>query len=107
MLKIKVVKSTYKIEMEEHAEYAEKGKDIVCAAASILLYTLADTIDRSEKMLWNKPRIRIDEQKVKAFVQCVPKPEYEGNIALIYQTVLNGLQLLAAEYPENVSMKIV
>lgn len=109
MLKIKVVISTHKIEMEGHAEYAEKGKDIVCAAASMLMYTLADTIQKYEETLWSKPKIQIDESdgKIKTKIQCVPKPEFKGNIDIVYQTVLYGLQLLAEGYPDNVQLRII
>lgn len=109
MLKIKVVTSTHKIVMEGHADYAEKGKDIVCSAASILLYTLADTLSKYKAILWEKPKIHIDDENgnIKALLQCVPKPEYKGNIDIVYQTVLNGLQLLAEGYPDNVQLKII
>ncbi len=32
--------------MSGHAGYAEEGSDIICAAASILVYTLANSLER-------------------------------------------------------------
>ena len=104
MIKIKVNSCTYKIQMSGHAEYAEQGKDIVCSAASILLYTLADTVIKNEEMLIHEPRIKIEAENV-CYVQCIPKPEYRANISTIYQTILNGFELLQEGYPDNLKIE--
>lgn len=45
MLKVKVDIKNYTVTMRGHADFAENGKDIVCAGASTLLYTLANTLE--------------------------------------------------------------
>lgn len=109
MINIEIIKSSHKIKITGHAYYAEKGKDIVCAAVSMLMYTLAESIKRNEFMLLCKPRIKVqeDEESINAYVQCIPKRQYEANIETIYQTILNGLELLAEGYPENVQIKVI
>ena len=41
---IKIQRSKWRITIEGHAKYAEEGKDIVCAAVSILSWTLIKSL---------------------------------------------------------------
>lgn len=72
---------------EGHAGYAEKGKDIVCAAVSVLMQTLAYSVDAC----------LMDDGNglaVQAHQSC-------DNMAK-FELVTDGLILLAKQYPENV-----
>ena len=63
MLNVEMKKcgSTYVLHMEGHAGQADVGHDIVCAAASILCYTAAQTaLDLYEQgKLRKKPRVEV------------------------------------------------
>ena len=72
---------------EGHAGYAEKGKDIVCAAVSALLQALAYSVGNGVIDGGNT-------LTVQAAQSC-------DNMAK-FELVLDGLQLLAEQYPENV-----
>lgn len=72
---------------EGHAGYAEKGKDIVCAAVSVLMQTLACSVGTC---MGNDG---------KGFSVVCKKSN--GNIAK-FEFVTDGLVLLQREYPENV-----
>lgn len=105
MIEIKVDMKKYKVEITGHANYDEKGKDIVCAGVSTLFFTLYNTLaDVNEQML-NDLTPKYDEESGMGSVECVPKKEYRGNIQLIYMTVLTGLQLMADNYPDYVCVK--
>jgi uncharacterized protein YsxB (DUF464 family) len=41
------------------------------------------------------------------YIKCRPKKEFQGNIALIYWTVLNGIGLLAEEYSEYITFRVI
>lgn len=80
------------LEMKGHAEAGAYGEDTVCAAASMLMYTL---------------RARQQEMDAHPFSCCMN----EGGFALLkvpkrmtetYETVISGLKLLSKEYPKNV-----
>lgn len=101
MIKITFKPKTLELELTGHAEHGNKGEDIVCSAISILFYTLGESLIQSEEMLKKDPVICIKDGD--GFISCDPKEEYEGNIARTYWTVLNGLQLVADNYPENVT----
>ena len=72
---------------EGHAGYAEKGKDIVCAAVSALLQALAYSVGNGVIDGGNT-------LTVQAAQSC-------DNMAK-FELVMDGLQLLAEQYPENV-----
>lgn len=72
---------------EGHAGYAEKGKDIVCAAVSVLMQTLACSVGTC---MGNDG---------KGFSAVCKKSN--DNIAK-FELVTDGLALLQREYPENV-----
>ena len=104
MVNIKFDPKNYELEITGHAGQAEKGEDIICSAVSMLFYTLADSLNKSEGMLKKHPVIKMDDGN--GYIKCRPKKEYQGNISLIYWTILNGLELLAGEYKEFVSFSV-
>lgn len=104
MISVKVIPNKYELKMWGHAEYEEKGKDIVCAAASMLFYTLCETVTSyPDKAFKREPLIDVKEPRC----ICTPKDEYKANFDIIYQTILNGFTLLMEHYPENIIVGIV
>lgn len=81
-----------KITMSGHAGYA-KENDVVCAAESILMYTLLESLKGAE--------YRSDEKN--AFVE-ITAPRNRENI-LIWKTIKRGYRLLEKEYPQNVKIE--
>jgi uncharacterized protein YsxB (DUF464 family) len=102
MTKITFKPNEYELTIEGHAGHDEKGKDIVCSAISILFYTLVKSICDCEEMLLEEPFIAYDDGNGR--IKCTPKPEYEGNIARTYWTILTGLNLIAENYKKNVKL---
>lgn len=104
MTEVKFKPKTLELSVEGHAEYAEKGKDIVCASVSILFYTLADSLENSG--LLAKP-LKKTVKEGKCSLKAVPIEQYLSNVEMIYWTILNGINLLAEDYPENVKLTIL
>jgi uncharacterized protein YsxB (DUF464 family) len=89
-----------------HALSAEKGKDLVCASASMLAYTLAANVERlTTGGQAKKPVIRLDEGD--AEISCVPQRRFNSVVTLIFDSICAGFTLLSSEYPDNVSFKIL
>ena len=93
------------LRLKGHAGQAEVGKDIVCASASILAYTLAHCI----KNMWElgslacEPNIVLDEGD--AAIEC--KCEDDELFAEAFQTysvIKVGYSLLAHNYPQYVEL---
>lgn len=105
MIKITFNPEEYSLQIKGHANHGKKGEDIVCAAVSTLFYTLGEALYDSRDMLEEKYTFKDD--KGKGFISCRPKPEYEGNIARTYWTILVGFELIAKNYDKNVKLTIV
>lgn len=104
MINIVFNPETLELTIEGHSNHDEKGKDIVCSAISTLFYTLAQSLTESESMLMKKPVFK--DKDGYGYLKCKPKKEYEGNIARSYWTILVGFELVANNYPNNVTLKV-
>ena len=105
MIKIKFNPKKYDIKITGHADHSKKGEDIVCSAISTLFYTLGETLYESREMLDGD--FIFDNDNGKGHIWCRPKPEFEGNIARSYYTVMVGFDLVAKNYEKNVKLEIV
>lgn len=96
---------TYVLRMTGHAGQADVGQDIVCAAASILCYTAAQTaLDLYEQgKLRKKPRV--DVKKGDATVTLCPRKDAAAETAVALRTVATGFALLGHHYPEYVTFR--
>lgn len=89
-------KGSFVVEAEGHAEYAEAGKDIVCAAVSILLQGLVGYLDELEEHYHCKA------ENGKFFLQA-PLKDMEGAL----EFVRCSLNMLHTIYPENVGVPYI
>ena len=81
-----------------HAGYARAGRDIVCAAASILITTCANSL---ESVVHVTPVL---EQSINPAVISVSlpealSPEEDHDARIVLQTTLQGFTDIAAQYP--------
>lgn len=94
------------LRMKGHAGQAAAGKDIVCAAASILAYTVAQTVSYmfSDGKLRRKPCIRLS--KGDALVTVRPRQEYYDEALYAFFVAQVGYSLLAKNYPQFVKLSM-
>ena len=102
MINIKFNPNTYELDITGHAEHGKKGEDIVCAAISILFYTLAESLTQCKNMLEDDMTFEYEDGN--GHISCKPKNEFEANISLTYWTILNGFQLISENYKKNVNL---
>jgi uncharacterized protein YsxB (DUF464 family) len=96
---------TVSLEVKGHAGQAEAGKDIICASASILSYTVAQMVAIMEEQgkLTKKPVIKIKEGD--AVIPCQAKTDEDYAEALhTYYVARVGYSLLAHNYPQYVEL---
>ena len=105
MIEIRFKPDDMELNVSGHAGQAEKGKDIVCSAVSILFYTLAQAVTDSAELLEEEPVIVIEDGN--GTVSCKPKREFLPTMQRTYWTILTGLELLVQEYKDYVSFAIV
>lgn len=89
------------VKLKGHAG-GEKGKDLVCASASILAYTLAQNVKDGAEFC-ETTKLRLDEGDTE--VTCKPKPESLSAMRGLYIAFIRGYQLLEANFPEQVRVQ--
>lgn len=91
---------TYNVTIDGHACYAEeKGKDIVCAAVSILCYTLIEELTANQDKLMTM-EVSDDQQCMK--IMACPQEAYVPVIDALFEFFVKGTLLLHDHYPNNV-----
>ncbi len=80
---------------------------VICAAASMLGYTAAQTVVLAARdgLLKKKPHIRMESGDVA--VTASPKPERREEVRHIFYVVECGLRLLAKQYPREVTVRFM
>lgn len=92
------------MKVKGHAETAPKGVDLICASATMLVYTVgqAVTFMYEQGYLEEKPHIKIREGK--AVVVARPKEDYLAEVLHTFWVAQCGAHTLACNYPEAVSL---
>jgi uncharacterized protein YsxB (DUF464 family) len=98
--------NTIVMKVEGHAGQATKGNDVICSAASILVYTVAQYLNFIYKRggLQKKPRILLNDGD--ALIVAKPKSEFEGEVLNTFFVAEVGYSLLAHNYPQYVKLKM-
>ena len=81
---------TPEMRFEGHAGAGERGKDPVCAALSMLMYTLLEAL----------PAKGVERYLADGYCRV------RGGSRETYEVIAAGLRLLAAEYPEHVCLEV-
>ena len=100
MIRIVYRRDEHSVRICGHAGSGEAGHDLVCAAVSILAYTLASYVGRMEEMgaaTYSSAVLRSGE----AEIACTPAEEKSGEITRVMDAVCEGFAILAEEFPEN------
>ena len=94
-----------RVTVDGHAQSGEVGRDLVCASVSILVYTLASFVEnmKEARQVYNP---KIDLEKGDALISCDAPNKYKGAITLVFDSICAGFQILAQDYPDNISYEI-
>ena len=87
-----------------HSGQAEAGRDIVCAAVSILGCTCVNAMESVCGLI---PLITENEDGVLAFQLPEMTPEENARAQILMGALKQGLTDLADSYPQNVNLRIV
>ena len=96
----------YRLTMEGHARSAEPGRDLVCASASILAYTLAHNVTNMATggQIRMTPVVKLEEGRAEVCV--TPRSGFQSIVKLIFDSICSGFALLAHDYPEYITYEI-
>lgn len=105
MIEVYYHRADNRLTMRGHAGSGKFGEDIVCAAASILAYTMASNVDSAfANRLCICKQCKLEPGDTD--ISCKPYPESRAMVTLIMDSVCAGFSLLAANYPEYVSYHV-
>ena len=103
MTRVRYDRVGLRMRMEGHAGAGEYGRDIVCAAESILLLVL----ERQLQELEGENRVSVVKRPGAAEISCCPAREKTLRCRDVFETVFLGYQLLENMYPEFVKTELV
>ena len=94
-----------RVEVKGHAQSGEAGHDLVCASASILVYTLASFVENMKraKQVYN-PTTELKEGD--ALIYCDAPNKYKHSITLVFDSICGGFEILAKDYPDNIKFEM-
>jgi uncharacterized protein YsxB (DUF464 family) len=92
----------FAISAKGHAGAGASGQDIVCAAASIVTYVVAETVLSMWKgrKLQKKPVVRLSSGS--ALIHCSPLTDYREEVQAAFRFAATGYGLLSRSYADNV-----
>ena len=98
-------KGSIHMKVQGHAGTAPKGADLVCASATMLVYTVAQAMSfmHEQGQLEEKPRIKIRDGK--AVVVAKPKEDFFADALHTFWVAQCGAHVLAHNNPQNVKLE--
>lgn len=96
MIRVDLDTEALTLEMYGHADYADAGEDIVCAAASMLAYTL---LERAREL---HAEIHASINSGRLSLRCGVDMDNHPLLWSAFETVRAGFTLLERKYPEHV-----
>lgn len=97
---ITVKRNGLSITINGHANSAECGKDLICASASILFYTLVENVGQMERK--GKCKAQIKALEGDAEVKIAVLPAYFDEAVMLIEHIMVGYEILSSEYPEYI-----
>lgn len=98
--KYTVDENTHTLTVLGHANYAEYGKDIVCAGVSALVQALIGWLEENS---WKAECISVDPKYGEVIISC----EGGEELAAVFNMASLGLEQLAYSYPDHVQIDII
>lgn len=112
MTKIKIVKNqdghVTEYEVSGHAEFDDHGRDILCAAVSVLSQTTILALDKVCNISQNDIKFCVDDEtgylKVSLSDRLTKDQRSSANIVL--ETMIVGMEDLAFQYPKHINISV-
>ena len=109
MIKVKLSqndeKKTLSLRLKGHAGQAEVGKDVICASATMLAYTVAQMVKymENDNKVTRKSTIRLKKGNIEITCHCKTDEGYAEALHTYFMAQV-GYSLLAHNYPQYVAL---
>lgn len=102
MITVKIDVEGMRLTVEGHANYAPLGQDIICSAASMLAYTLAQNLALT---LYPDDFIAEFDDEGRAYIEAHPPDDLVDRCQFVFMTIANGFALLEAQYGQYIQLE--
>jgi uncharacterized protein YsxB (DUF464 family) len=96
--------SHHSLTVKGHAGSNAYGRDLICAAVSSLVLTLAANVGHLEEGGFVSEAVVILESG-NARIRCKPKQPYRDRVEQVFESICLGFQLLARKFPNHVAYR--
>jgi uncharacterized protein YsxB (DUF464 family) len=105
MIKVTYHRDINRVRIEGHAQSGEAGHDLVCASVSILTYTLASFVNnlKEARQVYNPTVVLCTGDTL---ISCDTPKKYKNTVTLVFDSICGGFELLARDYPNNVTFEM-
>lgn len=93
--RLRMEDNSFDLFLEGHADFSEKGTDIVCAGVSILVQNLAACLEDMTSYY----DVDRNDDGVITHIGAAGK-----NAAILFEFVVHGLRLIERSYPDNLTI---
>lgn len=101
MIEIKYDRANHHVTVKGHAGRARRGRDLVCASVTALTCTLARVVEElNENNLLEECNVRLEVGDAEISLRT---NEYSHCCTLMFDTICRGYEMLAVDYPRNIS----
>lgn len=105
MIQVVYHREYHRVSVKGHAHSGEHGRDLICAACSALVITLADNAAAMKKS-GHVRAVRTDLASGDALVACAPASRYNNIVTVIFDAICMGFDRLAKEYPDYITYEV-
>jgi uncharacterized protein YsxB (DUF464 family) len=95
------------LDVKGHAGLAPQGEDIVCSAVSILVYTLVRAIEGMVERDELNDTTVVKLESGDTSISISPRFIYRREARLIFDTICDGFELIAHDYPQYVVLESI
>lgn len=92
--------NTHTLTVLGHANYAEYGKDIVCAGVSALIQALIGWAENNPHVI---ECVSVDDKSGEVIIEC----QGDEDVAAVFYMTAIGMEQIAEAYPNHVDIDII
>ena len=102
MIEVTYYREHNRLTVKGHARSAEPGRDLICAACSILALTMAANVGHMDDSGCVTDAVTVLEEG-NAEISCRPKARYRDSVRQTFMSVGVGFEILANNSPDYIS----
>lgn len=102
MIEVIYYREKNRVSISGHAFSGEAGHDLVCAGVSALAYTLAANVGNMEDQ-GQAEDVKIKLEKGSGTIRCRAVEGCEDMVRRIFEAVCVGFEVMAINFPKNIS----